>query len=117
MNNINQLYGSIALNILNPIEKKLNEIGWLLKKDYEILNFKYYYNVGTLAFNCQVWFEANIHYFTIDEDTLRNIPVEYLVIEIAKYVLTRPIAIDPEYQFENENEQAMLDAAMDYGFV
>lgn len=106
---ITQVFGA------NSIDMKFKEIGYLLERDFNILNFKCHFDIRALEFHCQVSFEGHSHYLTITEKSMRYEPVTCLVREIVDCVIVKPV--DLECVFENENEQAMLDAARDYGFV
>lgn len=108
---ISQVFGA------NPIDMKLKEIGYLLEKHCNIVKFEYYFDVVCLTYNYKASFYGDICYGAITDEMLRNTPVECIVKEIANQVMTELAGVDPEYMFANENEQAMLDAARDYGFV
>ena len=108
---ISQVFGT------NPTEMKLKEIGYLLEKHSNILYFDYYLDMRSLSYKYRVTFDGNIHYGVIIDEVLRCVPVLDIVEEITRLVMSEIIQIDPEYIFENENEQAFLDAARDYGFV
>ena len=101
----------------SPIDMKLNEIGWLLEQYSNILDFEYYLDVRSLTYKYRVSYDGDIYHGIIVDEFLRNVPVVDIVKEITRLVMTELVQHDPEYFFENENEQAMLDAAMDYGFV
>lgn len=120
---MNQLYGSSAHNILNqrasvrnPIDMKLEAIGHMLDES-DILNFRTSYDPRRMIYNYRVKYEGNYYYDAISEEVMRYADTKDIVAGIAKLIMFELSNPDPEYQFENENEQAMLDAAMDYGFI
>lgn len=119
----NQLKGSSAVDSaisqvfgINPTEMKLKEIKYFLDES-GMLNFKSMFDPRSLTHNYCVTYEGNHYYGVISDEAMRYADTKDIVGGIAKLVMLELINPDPEYQFENENEQAMLDAAMDYGFV
>lgn len=119
---MNQLYGSSANDILNQRasnknpNSKLDEINHMLDES-GILNFRTSFDVKSMVFNYRVKYEGSYYYGVISSEAMMYADTRDIVAGIAKLVMLELINPDPEYQFENENEQAMLDAAMDYGFV
>lgn len=123
MSIMNQLYGSSVHNILNqrasvrnPIDIKLKEIKYFLDES-GMLNFKSMFDPRSLTHNYCVIYEGNHYYGVISDEAMRYADTKDIVSGIAKLVMLNLINPDPEYQFENENEQAFLDAAHDYGFI
>lgn len=100
----------------NPIDMKLKEIGYLLDKDYG-LDFKYMFEPRSLAYHFQVSYDGVNYEGAIPDLVLKCESVDNIIKTIMDMILTESTQIDPEWISDNENEQAMLDAAMDYGFV
>lgn len=108
---ISQVFGT------SPTEMKLKEIGYLLEKHNGVTNFESYFDPRCLVFKYRAQYDGFDYYGAIPDEALRNKPVTTIVNEIFRMIMLELVDEDPEYKFENENEQAMLDAAMDYGFV
>lgn len=102
----------------SPIDIKLKEIGYLLETQNGILNFEYYFDPRCLVYKYRASYDDYEYYGVITDEVLRHKLTGIIVQEIVRDIIFKPIYDgDPEYRFENENEQAMLDAAMDYGFI
>lgn len=119
---MNQLYGASAYNILNqrasvknPINK-FEAIGRMLDES-GILNFTTSFDPKCMVHNYRVKYEGIHYYGVISDEAMMYADTKDIVAGIAKLIMLELVNPDPEFQFENENEQAMLDAAMDYGFV
>lgn len=113
------LINSATSQVLNTssIDVKIKEIGYVLQVLNNITDFEItYFDPRRLTYRFSMIYEGYRYSMDIDDETLRCAPVEYIVNEITE-ILQNFINSDPEYLMENENEQAMLDAAMDYGFV
>lgn len=123
MSIMNQLYGSITQNIFNqrasskiPMDVKLVAIERMLDES-GILNFRTSFDPKRMVINYRVKYEGNHYYGVISDEAIRCVNTKDIVAGIVKLIMFELINPDPECQFENENEQAMLDAGRDYGFI
>lgn len=124
MSIIHQLYGASLDDLLenrasktSSIDVKIKEIGYVLQVLSDITDFEItYFDPRRLTYRFSMIYEGYRYSMDIDDEMMRCAPVECIVNEITE-LLQNFNNSDPEYLMENENEQAMLDAAMDYGFV
>jgi hypothetical protein len=101
---------------LNIRDAKLEALRCLLDK-HELFNFTSFFDPRSLTYKYRVKYEGKHHYGEFTDEVLRYEAVEYIAYEIVKLISQELIINDPENMFKNENEQAMLDAAMDYGLI
>lgn len=94
---------------LKTLEKVLSVAG--------MKSFEYCYSPKALGYKCRMSYEGFNYDCFLQSATLRNASIFDIANQIIELVTLEQIDGDPEYELENENEQAMLDAARDYGFV
>lgn len=114
MIDFNNLYGS------SVIDMKLKKIKYLLYATNG-MSFDYFFDPTDLTYKIQVLFDDCCYHGAITEAFVRNEPVHIIVNSILDTIRDTQVMaynqIDPEWVAENENEQAFLDAGMDYGVI
>jgi len=104
----------------SPIDMKIQEIEYLLDREH-CMSFACIFDPRSMNFNFRVEFGEERYTGAIPDAVMRSEPAPIIVNSIIDMVWDAKVRafnqIDPEWIVDNENKQAFLDAAMDYGFV